>query len=575
MKGLDVWPDPPPPPPGPRVINHTLFVGDTGVAFTVATNFVYHLMTRAISRTEYLTVIVPSWRGLTDDHLNRIKYLKGKGVAVATHVQLSRLEHHLVVQRHVYRNIFFHFPTTFTDHDPQWLPKKVLAFRGCIHVTLAEKPIPSRHDRLRRYYPYTREVVNIANNSKLKLRDIVAFTKDHDYTMKTSGDFGGIQSEITVEGAATLVFSRSTYVNIPILDTETVLDRNPQEFFISSVRELYDSLSEKKNVPHTQLVYGLDTAARSSFSSVETIFVPNLLMCTYGIGPTNFSPCVPPWNKGREFNMCETCMSAVILRFEKSESMAITTSLVTCICCTHHFEANLNPLIHLVTYFNSSQTDLLEEADEYNITNVLAIYASCNLTITENCSFYTDVEITQATEGAFIADINKENFEIGRIIQFTLHDKPHYAAILNLELLSEIKFHIMDHRILISNTAHFCLRNLRGEVLDVYRSSSLYPAFYTREFSVWVKIRDFEEKLLMILIWNLAGSVVNKVSLVSEYLPHVPNIVKERRTYDIVYQSLERVLPNFIVDKIHSYVAKSIKAYLKKLGWLSRPSRLL
>ncbi|GIY49839.1 FDX-ACB domain-containing protein [Caerostris darwini] len=557
MKGLDVWPDPPPPPPGPRVINHTLFVGDTGVAFTVATNYVYHLMNNTISRTEYLTAVVPSRRGLTNDHLNRIRYLKGKGVSVATHVQLSRLQNHLIVQRHVYRNIFFHFPTTFTDSDPEWRlffksAKKVLAFRGCIHISLAEKPIPILYDGLRRYYPYTREVVDIANNTKLKLRDIVKFTKDHDYTMRTSGDFRGIQAEINVEGAACLIFSRCINVNIPMLDIETVLNRNHQEFFSSNVRELYDSLSEKKNVPHTQLVHGFYTAARSSFSSVETIFVPNLIMCTYGIGPTNFSPCIPPWNKDLSKGI-ETILNKIL-----ADPLGIP------FFSWPEIPQRINARI-----VN------MQESDEYTITNVLAIYASCNLTKTENCSFYTDVEITQATEVAFNADINKENFEIGHIIKFTLNDKPHYAAILNLELISEIKFHIMDHRILISKTAYFCERSLRGVQIGVFRPSSLYPAFYTREFSAWVKIKDFEEKLLMILIWNLVGPVVNRLTLVSEYIPHVPNVVKEKRTYRIVYQSLERVLPNYMVEKIHSYVTNSIRAYLSKLGWLCRASRVV
>ncbi|GIX68457.1 FDX-ACB domain-containing protein [Caerostris darwini] len=610
MRGFKKYPKPPLHAPAP--VRHTLFMGETGVTFTIATCYIYHVLNNALSSTDWLTVVLPSERGLSRAHKVRERYLRRKGAAVATHVQLSRLEYYYITKRK-YRTIFFHFPKLSVEDVAQWRAifesaKKALRVRGQLQVTLTKRKHQSLFNE-RTGLMKSATFIKSANDARLIVRNLRQFAELHNYALEPVQNYGGAQNEVDVIDAVTFIFARYRCVTIPRIPIETILARNQQEYFLNDMRNLFATLSSRRRTPFPGLVYGLNSVAEHLFPSFETCFSSGLLMCGDGIGPDNFSPCLPERTYMNEFNYCDKCMSTVISKFVQSESQVMTTSLITCICCTDNFELFSNPYHHLVTYFRPSlmTSEIKEmlikvllhtqdfptfrwldipqqinvriidnqESNEFDIQHVLTIFAACTVTKTATCSFYTEVQITEAEPISYIPIQGKENFEIAHIIQFTHKGKPYYAGVLNLELISEIKFHIMDYRSLISKSAYFCKRSLNGELVSIYRPLSLYSIFYERPFIFWVSPRLFEEKLLLIFIWNLVGSLVNKMFVKALYTPPVPNPKNQRWTYHIIYQSLKYPLSGRGIQGIHNHVTKSAIAFMNRKGWLRNSSELI
>lgn len=194
--------------------------------------------------------------------------------------------------------------------------------------------------------------------------------------------------------------------------------------------------------------------------------------------------------------------------------------------------------------------------DGINIKELFSI--NVRYTITKNnCRlFYTDVEI-------FISDetcVPENCIRIGYLVKFSYNMVQYFVALLNLELIGGLKFHVMDQRIFLVKDSYFTTEMYQEKLVTVFRSPSLFPPSYTHDTSFWVD-GDFEEKLLFLLVRKTVGLLVKSIKLVDMYCDEQTK--RESRCYRFVYQSHGGVLPKSVASRIHSQLRKTIEMCLK------------
>ncbi|GFU44380.1 ferredoxin-fold anticodon-binding domain-containing protein 1 [Nephila pilipes] len=580
--------------------NFTLFVGEGNFSF--AANYVQNLRK---TECEYIiaTALITSY--LNSEEKSNIEFIKSRGGTVYTDVDAMKLEQHPIISKYQFSKIFFHFP-----HVPKKMnikenralvehflisAEKILQENGRISVTLCRKQGGTNAELMPRLFENTWKIVNLASSATLILCEIEFFNYKQYESYKCSG-YRGLSKQFDVDGAVTHIFSRGKPVSLPNDSCKSILYNNNMNYFIQTMKNLYESLSRKIDVPYFKMMCALDAVAVQVF---DKIFIDELLICG------NFLSFMDPTSDYKEkdycdrTNLCDNCLDCVISAFLNSKKNDDTITFLACsICCVNCFQLH-NPLFtHLVAYFSSSDefierclTVLLEMlkfeipsntsdfcwldsskhlnmrtvvADQflssYNREYYQSIYAVCSVRKSNCYIFYTDVEIILEHNKNFCPRSGMKNFEIGHVIKFINNSKTYKVILLNLELISSVKYHIMENRILLLNDAYFCKKVYQETLTTVYRSISLYPPSYVHDVSFWIN-ENFQEKYLFTLAWNVVGALVKNISLIDVY--RAGSIIKESRCYRFEYQSFNRVLTKENALKLHMCLRNAMENILK------------
>ncbi|RHY36105.1 hypothetical protein DYB26_006049, partial [Aphanomyces astaci] len=124
-------------------------------------------------------------------------------------------------------------------------------------------------------------------------------------------------------------------------------------------------------------------------------------------------------------------------------------------------------------------------------------------------------------------------------------DEVGWAFGLGLERLAMVLFDIPDIRLFWSTDARF-LSQFKDGVITQFKPYSKYPPCY-KDVSFWLA-PDFHENNLFEVVRNVAGDMVEQVSLVDEFTH--PKTQRSSKCFRITYRHLDRNLTNEEVDDI-------------------------
>ncbi|CAL1282266.1 unnamed protein product [Larinioides sclopetarius] len=586
--------------------NYTLFVGEGNFSFSAS--YIQNLEHSKCHEQVVATALIS--RCLTSEEKSNIQFIEDHGGTVHTNVDATMLENHPIISRYLYSKIYFYFP-----HVPKKMnikenrklvenffisAEKVLQEGGNIIITLCRKQGGTDAEVMPRLFENSWKIVNLAASASLILCDIEFFNSELYNAYKCSG-YRGLSKQFNTEGAVTHFFCRGQTVLVPNNNFGIHSSSNNIENFIQNIKYIFECLSKKASLPYSKIVVDLDNAASSSFISLDKILINDLIFCKNIVSPCASVSLNEEPDACENLSICDMCMDTIISEFlrSKGNDESITTSLISCICCIHYFKSHFHPFMHFISYFSSSFDSLLKgfqsilehlklkfplnsldfcyldmshninakisNQDQslyshYECEYIQSVYALCSVAKSSCCTFFTDIEIVTEHRKKNCRPSVKKTFEIGYIVKFTHFEKLYYVFMLNLEVISCIKFHAMDYRILLLEDSYFCNKVYQDSSFLVYRSVSLYPPLYLHDVSFWVS-ESFREESLFILVWNVIGSLVKSIKLIDTYRDI--STKRESRCYRFYYQSFNKVLNKENVLKIHLHVRKAIESNLK------------
>ncbi|GBM16467.1 hypothetical protein AVEN_94952-1 [Araneus ventricosus] len=515
-------------PPVQERAKYVLFAGDHGGGATFRLAYACLDFINLKNKPLHVVVTVPERRTCEARHLNILKDLKKRGAAVSTVVDITRLERHLIVQRHTYEKIYFYFPR--------------------IDVS------------------FVSETQNIMKNFFL------------------SSVFDGIDAD----GAVTHIFQKdclqAPYTRVSKRIPE-VLRADQQEYFNQSVKEVYEFQSEKRGHPFTKIVYALDKVAKSSSAPLETIFlkkmlsyenvfVPGFKLDAGGKRRIHFAISQYLKFKG---NICNTTSLIYCVHSAKYflDNFCPFRHFLT------YFSADFDSIRQIVSaIMRQLHSDIPEDTPEFIWNNTASILNSREVSATPDTTpsysfsaicrniralmayytvnekdmytYYDNLKIeVQSYDNSM--ELHKRHFEIGNIFEFEHSEMRTYGILLNLEKLSVLKFHIAEERVLLSS-GYFCERMMDGASVLIYRPVSLYPPIHRRVITLQCLPHPsalvFENNLLLVL-WNVAREVVKSCENSVKYDESTDRMFT---IFYLQYMSYDKVLSDNCVGKIQRRV---------------------
>ncbi|GBM16471.1 hypothetical protein AVEN_94956-1 [Araneus ventricosus] len=608
-------------------VKNVLFVGDSGDCPTVLLAEAYMQYVKNSKASESITITLPERYSFQNVHSHIIKILKLCGARVSTGVNFMQLEKHPAVRKHKYTKIFY-LPNVLIQYNPEssdilrkfiLSAKKVLKKGGKIYITLTREPSDTDAQDYQKMTQNNWNLVEVAENIGLRLCEAIPyfFYLFDECQLKMNRKNKAIYKRVHGSKLVTHIFQNSKNILPRKIQQRisTILNDVQQDNFYKGIKDLYKSLSYKKEIPYTKLVQAFDAVARRNFASLDSIFVKDLLNCENSTLPCHCISHIEENVDSHTSELCHQSTLAIISQFLnfKTDNYHSVTSMLFCVHCPHFFRAHFYPFVHILSYFSSSWESVVKglkaivkdmgkdipgntpdfcwndipcrlktqelSADPCQhsvtlteLTNV--IYFRCEILEAACHDFYMNatVIIQRGSDPAPPLVPAAKIFEVGRIMKFTYFKESYYVTLLNLEMISCAKFHIMDCRILLLKDSRFFKKgkyqqrfvNSFGDVPKLaYRSVRLYPPVHIHDESFLIVNDAFLEMTLFMLVWNVAADFMKSLKLIDAQINEVTE--REIRTYRFSYGSDEKTLSSRNARKIHKSVVKAIETHLQVL----------
>lgn len=293
-----------------------------------------------------------------------------------------------------------------------------------------------------------------------------------------------------------------------------------------------------------------------------------------------------------DVGFCKNCMRHLISLYLLKNKSGCINSVKCTICCIKNICINSFPFCYLQAYFSDNISDLLTNLPQFlkylkqfythdsvlpiksdcfqnykhmcsvsqdsgkesmSVKIILNLYATYSVYQGENFFFYTDVDFFLLKEGDS-NEIKSDVFKCGSILQFNNNMNSYFCILFDINLLSRLKYHIMDYRVLLSESSFYSLQ-VHDHSVDLYRPLSLYPPTFVHDVSFYTD-QNFNENDLFQVVRNAVGYLIKSVTLIDSYYNDV--LQKHSRCYRFTYQSCDQVLSKNKADYIHSNFIRKV-----------------
>lgn len=300
-----------------------------------------------------------------------------------------------------------------------------------------------------------------------------------------------------------------------------------------------------------------------------------------------------------DVGFCKDCMGHLLSLYVLKSKSGCMNSVKCTICCIKNICINSFPFCYIQAYFSDNITDLLTNfsvflkylkeiytmktcnsvlslesdcfqnfknmhsvSEDYgkesmSVKSILSLYATYAVYQGEEFFFYTDVDFLLLKEGDS-NEFKSDFFKCGSVLLINNKINSYFCILFDINLLSRLKYHIMDYRILLSESSFYSFQVLHGHSVDLYRPLSLYPPTFVHDVSFYID-QNFNENDLFQVVRNAVGYLIKSVVLIDSYYNDV--LQKHTKCYRFTYQSSDQVLSRSKADSIHS---KFIRKVLEK-----------
>ncbi|XP_050410453.1 ferredoxin-fold anticodon-binding domain-containing protein 1 homolog [Patella vulgata] len=531
---------------------------------------------------------------------SNIQFLQDKGVKIYFEVDARQLHSDQCMLRNKqFSRIVFNFPHSGgkSNHkknrtllnDFFLSASKVLDDRGQIMVTLckgqggtpADKPMRAWHDSW--------QVVSMAANSSLILREIIPFYA-LEYSVYNSVGYRSQDKGFNTDGALIHVFELSDSVTVPSV-FNTSLVYNDQHYSCSQY--LHDKLNRNivEDCGHplshikTKLLDHLAQDLHISFSSYSLpCFIPHTYTDGYDYkyfilkqipskipADTNSSSTVA---NGDANHSHSTRIRIRTSLFEQTTAMLegldkciVTSGLVTKPCVISPNKLPVHHELLIVCPFNSLPSLDFDSFSQKVCHSLGTLFHNPeDLQITKSAEIcVTDAEM-DIEDKRDITFRQTERAEILQVASVVLLNNC-FIVIFNLDKLTCLVHGIDQQRLLWSKDYRFYEQfNDKLKPLTKFQSFYIYPMTFHHDISFWEKDgEEIEEMKMYEIICDVAGDVVNKVELLDRYKDN--NTQQQGRCYRFTYVSYDKALSYITSWKLQSVLRLEIN---KRMGIILR-----
>lgn len=297
-----------------------------------------------------------------------------------------------------------------------------------------------------------------------------------------------------------------------------------------------------------------------------------------------------------DIGFCKDCIIHLLtLYILKSKSDCINSVKCT-ICCIKNICINSFPFCYLQAYFSDNISNLLTnlplflkdlneiytmktcdsvlsfESDlpqnyknmhpisedfgkeSMSVKSILSLYAKYSVYQGEEFFFYTDVDFFLLKEGDS-KEFKFDVFKCGSILQINTKINSYFCILFDINLLSHLKYHIMDYRVLLSESSFYTSQVVHSHSVDLYRPLSLYPPTFVHDVSFYTD-QNFNENDLFQVVRNAVGYLIKSVVLIDSYYNAL--LQKQSKCYRFTYQSSDQALSRSKADCIHSKFMRKV-----------------
>ncbi|KAK6191732.1 hypothetical protein SNE40_003339 [Patella caerulea] len=534
--------------------------------------------------------------------LSNMKSLQDKGVKIYFEVDARQLHSdQCMLKNKQFSRIVFNFPHSGgkSNHkknrtllnDFFLSASKVLEERGQIMVTLckgqggtpADKPMRAWHDSW--------QVVSMAANSSLILREIISFNAS-EYSVYNSVGYRSQDKGFNTDGALIHVFELSDSVTVPSVFT-TSLVYNDQHYSCSQYlhdklhRNIVEDMGHPLSHIKTKLLDHLTQDLHISFSSCS---LPCFIPPTYTDGHDNkhfILKQIPSQISDRSFVPEATNNSSTVAngdtRHSHTSHIQIRTSLLEqtsamlegldkCIVTSGIvakpcvISPNKLPVHHellIICPFNSLPSHDFDSFSQkvchslgtlFHTPEDLQISKSAEICVTD-----AEMSIEDKRDITFRQTASDETLHVASVVLLNNC----FIVIYNLDKLTCLVYGIDQPRLLWSKDYRFYGQfNDELKQLTKFQPFYIYPMTFHHDISFWEKDgEEFEEMKMYEIICEVAGDIVNKVELLDKYEDN--NTQQRGRCYRFTYVSYDKALSYITSWKLQSVLRLEIS---KRMG---------